>query len=80
VRKAVAIIPVLPKVEINTNPIEEQLAQALDNNVKNELEINDLSNLILEFLNRQTFIETTTPRSSALAVDKMNPNIASFGK
>ena len=51
-RKAVAIIPVLPKVEISKNPIEEQLAQALDNIVKNELEINDLSNLILEFLNR----------------------------
>ena len=51
-RKAVAIIPALPKVEIIINPIEEQLAQALDNIVIKELEINDLSNLILEFLNR----------------------------
>ena len=45
-------MPALPKVEIITNPIEEQLAQVLNNIVKNELEINDLSNLILEFLNR----------------------------
>ncbi len=45
-------MPALPKVEIITNPIEEQLAQVLNNIVKNELEITDLSNLILEFLNR----------------------------
>lgn len=73
-------MPALPKVEIITNPIEERLAQVLNNIVKKELEINDLSNLILEFLNRYVFIETTTPRSSALAVDKMNPTIASFGR
>ncbi|MDN5846176.1 MAG: hypothetical protein L0H53_07870 [Candidatus Nitrosocosmicus sp.] len=45
-------MPTLPKVEIIMNPIEEQLAQVLNNIVKNELEITDLSNLILEFLNR----------------------------
>ena len=45
-------MPALPKVEIITNPIDEQLAQALDNIVKKELEIKDLSNLITEFLNR----------------------------
>ncbi len=45
-------MPALPKVEIITNPIEEQLAQVLNNIVKKELEINDLSNLILEFFNR----------------------------
>ncbi|VFJ13950.1 protein of unknown function [Candidatus Nitrosocosmicus franklandus] len=50
--KVVAMTPALPKVVIMTNPIEEQLAQALDNIVKKELEINDLSNLILEFLIR----------------------------
>lgn len=45
-------MPATPKVEIITNPIEEQLAQVLNNIVKNELEITDLSNLIFEFLIR----------------------------
>ena len=45
-------MPAPPKVEIITNPIEEQLAHTLGNIARNELEINDLSNLILEFLNR----------------------------
>ena len=45
-------MPALPKVEIIRNPIEEQLAQALNNIVKNELEINDLPNFILELLNK----------------------------
>ncbi len=42
-------MPAPPNVEIITNPIDEQLAQALDNIAKNEPEINDLPNLILEF-------------------------------
>jgi len=45
-------MPALPKVEIITNPIEEQLAQMLVITVKNELESNDLSILILEVLTR----------------------------
>lgn len=73
-------MPAPPKVEIITNPIEEQLAHALGNMARNELEINDLSNLIFEFLNRKIFIEITTPKSNALVVDKMNPTMASFGK
>ena len=48
----------LTKYRISTNKnvlsslLSEQLAQALDNIVKKEPEINDLSNLILEFLDR----------------------------
>ncbi len=45
-------MPALPKVEIITNPIEEQLAQVLNNIVKKELETKALSNLIPEFLSR----------------------------
>ncbi len=45
-------MPALPKVEIITNPIEEQLAQVLNNIVKKELETKALSNLITEFLSR----------------------------
>ena len=70
-------MPALPKVEIIINPIEEQLAHTLVISVKNELEINDLSSLMLEFLKRYMFIGMTTPRSIALAVDKINPTIAS---
>jgi hypothetical protein len=43
-------MPALPKVEIITNPIEEQMAQALDKIVKKELETKVLSRLMFEFL------------------------------
>ncbi len=43
-------MPVPPNVDIIRNPIDEQLAQALDTTPKNDPEINDLSNLIFEFL------------------------------
>lgn len=46
------MMPAPPKVEIITNPIEEQLAQKLVIIVSNELDIKDLSNLILEFFKR----------------------------
>lgn len=44
--------PVTPKVEINKNPIEEQLTHKLDISAKNDPEIRDLLILGFEFLNK----------------------------
>lgn len=46
------MIPVTPKVEINKNPIEEQLAHKLDKSAKNDPEIRDLVIIGFEFLNK----------------------------
>lgn len=43
-------MPAPPNVDINRNPIDEQLAQILDEIPKMDPEINDLSKLHLEFL------------------------------
>ncbi len=78
-RNPVAIMPAPPSVEIIRNPIDEQLAQALDAIPKTEPDSNDLSNLNLEFLIMYIFIDITIPKRAALMFVITNPICASSG-
>ena len=54
-------MPKPPNVDIIRNPIEEQLAQALEAMPRIEPENNDLSNFMFEFLITYTFMATSIP-------------------
>jgi hypothetical protein len=73
-------MPSPPNVEIRRNPIEEQLAQALEVIPKIEPENKDLSNLIFAFLTTYTFIATNIPINTEVIFVIMNPDTASSGK
>lgn len=73
------IIPTPPNVEIIKNPIDEQLAQALETIPKTDPESNDLSSLNFEFFIAYTFIEITIAKRIALKLAIINPVSASSG-
>jgi len=79
VKNPVAIIPAPPNVDIIRNPIEEQLAHALDTIPSNEPVSNDLFNLTLDVLITYIFIDVTIPKSAALVVVIIKPICASSG-
>jgi hypothetical protein len=79
VRKSVATIPKLPNVEIIAKPIEEQPIQELEAIPRIEPESTDLSNLSLEFLIKNTFMETTIPIKAEIMFVRTNPTTASLG-
>ena len=73
-------MPNPPNVEIRRNPIEEQLAQALEAIPKIEPENNDLSNLTFVFLITYTFIAINTPINAEVVFVIMNLVTASSGR
>ena len=73
-------MPNPPNVEIRRNPIEEQLAQALEAIPKIDPENNDLSNLTFVFTTTYTFIATSIPINAEVIFVIMNPVTASPGK
>lgn len=73
-------MPNPPSVDIIRNPIEEQLAQALEAMPRIEPENNDLSNFIFEFLITYTFMATKIPINTEVTFVIMNPVTASSGR
>jgi len=81
-RKVDAVTPTPPNVETRRKPIDEQLAHVLEITLKVEPEKNEPTLIFkpLECFNKYTFILTTIPISTAVIVERMNPNIASSGR
>jgi hypothetical protein len=75
----VAIIPAPPNVDIMRNPIDEQLAHALDTIPNKEPDSTDLFNLTLNVLIIYTFIDITIPKRAALTLVIIKPTCASAG-
>jgi hypothetical protein len=82
-RKVDAVIPTpLPNVETRRKPSEQQLAHVLEITLRVDPEKNEPTLIFksLECFNIYTFILTTIPKSTAVIVERINPNNASSGK
>lgn len=81
-RSVDAVTPSPPNVETRRKPNEEQLAHVLESTLKVDPEKNEAVVIFkpLECLNTYTFMLTTTPISTAVMFERMNPVTASSGR
>jgi len=80
-RKLDTTIPTPPKVDIRSNPMEEQLIHVLDNILKLVPEnSDDLLICNLKCFIIYTFMLTKSPISTALMFVRIKPIVASSGK
>jgi len=81
-RNVDAVTPTPPNIETSRKPREEQLAQVLEITLKVDPEKNEPILIFkpLECLNKYRFILTTIPITTAVIVERRNPNTASSGR